>query len=233
MLSAANHLCKWCKCCLFGFGPGLTTCCFSPSCLQRLSDNQTAKSPTGEEIQDFLLDVGKEIMSKICAAGEQPSTKKPLPHGFVPMWSLDNARVHTSAIRQPYVIPGLPAELVAVALVASGLPANATKLQVKAKEHKLPADWYAEPRFYLRPPAWSPDLHKVIEHVHGIVSSAWKKQLMQMQPQSTIQEYTQVVKSIFDEKIKCSSVQKDILSLQDTFKQVIALGGAYPAKKYR
>lgn len=89
-------------------------------------------------------------------------------------------------------------------------------------------------RFSCSPPPYSPDLHKVIEHVHGTVCTAFNKQLQDLkaEPKSIVQLYNKL-EDIFYSMTTAASVQKDVDSLQETFKQVIDLEGAFPPAKYR
>jgi hypothetical protein len=88
--------------------------------------------------------------------------------------------------------------------------------------------------FDCSPPPYSGDLHKVIEHVHGTLCSAFERWLeRQTKMPDTLEELYAKLEAMFYDIITPESVQKDVASLQDTFKEVIRLGGQNPARKFR
>jgi hypothetical protein len=83
-------------------------------------------------------------------------------------------------------------------------------------------------------PAYSPDIHKVIEHVHGTVYNAFKKQLIECDSRpETWEPFFGMVKAAFLEHVTTASVRGDIASLQETLKQIVEAKGGWPSKKYR
>lgn len=89
----------------------------------------------------------------------------------------------------------------------------------------------------VKPPTYSPDLHKIIEHVHGTVVTAAKKELLSMntepEPDDSIQPYFEMYRNNFHSHITAQSVQADITSLPTTYAEVIKDGGGYPARRFR
>jgi ureidoglycolate hydrolase len=87
---------------------------------------------------------------------------------------------------------------------------------------------------FLKLPAYSPDIHKVIEHVHGTVYNGFMEQLMMMEVKpATCQAFIDMVGHAFTKHVSVESVQKDIASLKDTLTQIVLAQGGWPSKKYR
>lgn len=63
-------------------------------------------------------------------------------------------------------------------------------------------------------PPLSPDFHRVIEHVHGIVCNAFRKELRNMSYKRTVSSYKKLYEKLFYERIKAESLQKDINGLR-------------------
>lgn len=83
-------------------------------------------------------------------------------------------------------------------------------------------------------PAKSPDMHKVIEHVMAIIKSEFRKELGRLPNERlTAQGYCDLLKNIFDNKITKTGVMRDVESLVDTYKAIVARKGGWPDKKYR
>ena len=86
----------------------------------------------------------------------------------------------------------------------------------------------------VRLPAKSPDMHKVVEHVHGWLTQKMQKWLLQQKapirvtPADAQAELERLFKSYPKE-----SVLGDVRSLPETYKAIIAVDGAYPIKRYR
>lgn len=82
-------------------------------------------------------------------------------------------------------------------------------------------------------PPYSPDLHKVIEHVHGIVTEWFRDAKFKMiEAPRTIEAWFDVVKEGFY-AIHKTSIQNDITSLLDTYKATLKRKGAFSIKKTR
>jgi hypothetical protein len=82
-------------------------------------------------------------------------------------------------------------------------------------------------------PPYSPDIHKVIEHVHAIVHQAFMARLRRCQvdnlPES-MSDVFRIVRHLFKTKITTAGIQEDILSLQATLQAIINRGGQWPEK---
>lgn len=86
----------------------------------------------------------------------------------------------------------------------------------------------------IQPPPYSPDCHKVIEHIHATITKAFKAKVDKLpHTLETVEEYWEMVKALFYEAITADSVRKDVDSLLKTYKAVIELGGHYPSKELR
>lgn len=87
-------------------------------------------------------------------------------------------------------------------------------------------------RFYL--PELSSDMHKVVEHVHGWLQREMQRWLMTQEKRTlTIANCQQQLEHLFYNVLKKESIQKDVLSLADTYEAVVLAGGHYVAKRHR
>lgn len=82
-------------------------------------------------------------------------------------------------------------------------------------------------------PPSSPDMHKCIEHVFGTMSNALQASLHRKPHLSTADQYRQEVLDLFFNAITPASVQKDVASLKDTYRAILAKAGDWPAKPFR
>lgn len=173
-----------------------TTCARAPFALQVTEKDGTvrpAKAPTHEELWDVIENTWDKLKKDAR-----------VPQGFVPFWSLDNARVHVSCWT--------------------------TFVEDWKKTGRMPPGAFGA----IQPPPYGPDMHKVIEHVIGTVSKAFKEEVRRMTyAHDSIEEYFQIFKRIFEQKITAQSVQRDIDSLLETYRQVIVKHGGWPDPKYR
>lgn len=110
---------------------------------------------------------------------------------------------------------------------------------VHKKAYEDPA-WEKKPKNasfgQVQPPPYSPDMHKVIEHVHGTLCSAFRVWLEANHKEAAEMDIPTLFKQLeklFYQHITVQSVRKDLQSLAKTFSQVKELNGAYPAAKYR
>lgn len=79
---------------------------------------------------------------------------------------------------------------------------------------------------------YSPDMHKVIEHVHSNFQRAFTKQLREDASIKTGKQYAQLMERVFFQ-LSQASIKRDVKSLKQTYEEIIKLGGGWPAKKYR
>lgn len=81
-------------------------------------------------------------------------------------------------------------------------------------------------------PPYSPDIHKVIEHVHGTITNTFRERLRALkQPHGTVLEYYQEVEDIFYQKFSSDGVSRDQQSLQLTCREILKQNGGYPPQK--
>jgi hypothetical protein len=81
--------------------------------------------------------------------------------------------------------------------------------------------------------AKSPDLQKVIEHVHGLVKTAYAKKLQMADLSTTREELVAKFDEIVEEHVHDSGIKLDIESLPETYEQILESQGYYPASGYR
>ncbi len=106
------------------------------------------RAPNAKEIQNFLENCSTKLSAKLQLPGRPTTAEKPLPFGWVPEFSMDNASVHKAA----YAVVDWP---------------------------NKPA-WSKEGFGKVQPPPYSPDFHKVIEHVHAILCPAAMREIEAM-----------------------------------------------------
>lgn len=79
----------------------------------------------------------------------------------------------------------------------------------------------------------SPDVHKVVEHVIGLLKRLLNKALREDATLCTMKQYKKKAEQIFNHIIKTSGIQKDIASLPSTYEAVLAAGGGWAPPKKR
>lgn len=82
-------------------------------------------------------------------------------------------------------------------------------------------------------PPGSPDVHKVVEHVIGLLKRLLNKALREDATLCTMKQYKKKAEQIFNHIIKTSGIQKDIASLPSTYEAVLAAGGGWAPPKKR
>jgi hypothetical protein len=183
--------------------------------MQRVKNGKTVdcRAPNAQEIRDFLFNCWKKIMSKTAlpTAAKPASVDKP-PTGDKPI---------------PFgFYPEFSLDNTNVHICAYNPP----KGQVWAQ--KPPGATFGS----VQPPAYSPDLHKVIEHVHAVLCTAFMKQIEQTNGPSRgadIKTYFKQLEQLFYQLITPESIQKDAKSLRKTIEEVKRLEGGWPAAKFR
>lgn len=91
--------------------------------------------------------------------------------------------------------------------------------------------WPDEHRLYL--PPLSPDMHKVVEHVHGNLAKqheAWRRSLWPNKP--TPQQCIDKMEQLFY-SYPVQAIQKDVDSLLATYDAIEDAAGLYPPKEFR
>jgi hypothetical protein len=101
-----------------------------------------------------------------------------------------------------------------------------------ATPHTGAADMVDEGHRFPLPPN-SPDMHKVVEHVHPFVCQRMDKWVQQQGNRKfTMAECKQQLRDIA-QQISKHSVHRDVMSLRDTYSAIVAAGGRYPTKLLR
>lgn len=82
-------------------------------------------------------------------------------------------------------------------------------------------------------PRKSPDMHKVVEHMHAWLTQEMQVWLLKQEgPHVDADAAKQQLQDSFY-SYKTASIMADVNSLPDTYKAIIAAGGSYPIKHYR
>jgi hypothetical protein len=84
-------------------------------------------------------------------------------------------------------------------------------------------------------PPYSPDLHQVVEHAIANTTIRWRRVLLENARRRTVYANVQ---EWYEEVCACfagasNSIAKDVDKLDDTYKEVIRLGGGWPIAKFR
>lgn len=79
----------------------------------------------------------------------------------------------------------------------------------------------------MQPSHFSADLHSVMEHVHGIKSSAFKMAHSMTEPLASIEEYYKLLEAMSNQNNTLASLQRDVQPLQATYKAVVACSDGY------
>lgn len=131
------------------------------------------------------------------------------------------------------MLPKIRAELQAKA-AAARLPA-ATEWRFSydnAKPHNK-AQQALPPGSRLDLPALSPDMHKVVEHVHPRMAAEMLRWLRQRGGKAEVAECEQELRAVFARVATADAVDRDVASLPGTYQAIIAAGGEFPAKSFR
>ena len=78
-------------------------------------------------------------------------------------------------------------------------------------------------------PEYSPDIHKVVEHVHGQIKQEFRRRLAKDTRLKSPEQMVRLLKSVFN-GIKAESIKKDVLSLYATFDAIIEADGDFVCK---
>jgi hypothetical protein len=83
-------------------------------------------------------------------------------------------------------------------------------------------------------PPHSPDMHKVIEHCIGRLTSMVLAELADTEAvQLSVAHWQARLEDMFFNNITAESIAKDVVSLADTYRAIIDVEGAWPAKAFR
>lgn len=80
-------------------------------------------------------------------------------------------------------------------------------------------------------PTYSPDMHKVIEHVHANIGREFRKKLIE-DASIKKEQYASILEEIFF-NITQASIAKDVMSLPDTYEEIKRLQGNWPSYRFR
>ena len=81
-------------------------------------------------------------------------------------------------------------------------------------------------------PPRSPDMHKVIEHIFGILTGKMNESLARDAQLKGVVKYKAELERLFF-SISPKSVNKDVLSLPSTYKEIVAAQGDWPPRNFR
>lgn len=162
-----------------------------------------ARSPTAEEMADFIMEVLDYINSHKYPYGSEPTADKPFPSTFIPLISLDNAAVHMR-LREVFPYSAECGVLNPIAFNQCSPPPYSPDMH-KVIEHPHGTICSA--------------LNRWLERRKTNLPNIW--------------EVFKKLEQLFYQLITPESVQKDIKSLKCTFKKVVQLKGAWPPRKYR
>jgi hypothetical protein len=82
-------------------------------------------------------------------------------------------------------------------------------------------------------PPKSPDMHKVVEHVHAWLTENMQQWLRGQQTSSVTPEDAQAELKRLFKSYPTDSLRRDVASLAETYQAIIDAGGAYPVKRFR
>lgn len=82
-------------------------------------------------------------------------------------------------------------------------------------------------------PPKSPDMHKVVEHVHAWLTEKMQQWLRAQQTNKVTSEDAQAELKRLFKSYPTDSLRRNVASLPETYKAIIAAGGAFPAKRFR
>ena len=175
--------------------------------LQTAKGNE-AKTPPADEIRDVLRMVWIKIKS-------HPAWQELIAAGLYPIYSLDNAHVHTSAVKDWDTPGGWRTDAVSVAALGCSMGAG----------ESCPMG-----TIEFVPPL-SPDLHQIIEHVHGNTARGFKAwvsgqlRLGKLRDKVTKDVFWEPLVLAFEQASKPSSIARNVDSLRETWQAVLAAKG--------
>ena len=160
--------------------------------LQTAKGNE-AKTPPADEIRDVLRMVWIKIKS-------HPAWQELIAAGLYPIYSLDNAHVHTSAVKDWDTPGGWRTDAVSAAALGCSMGAG----------ESCPMG-----TIEFVPPL-SPDLHQIIEHV---------LRLGKLRDKVTKDVFWEPLVLAFEQASKPSSIARNVDSLRETWQAVLAAKG--------
>lgn len=83
-------------------------------------------------------------------------------------------------------------------------------------------------------PPHSPDMHKVVEHCIGRLTTKVNAELADTEDvQQSVAYWKGRMEEFFFQQISAESIAKDVASLRATYQAIVQVQGAWPAKKHR
>lgn len=82
-------------------------------------------------------------------------------------------------------------------------------------------------------PPKSPDMHRIIERVHGRICTRFRKWLADQPQKQTIQACIAKLREIFFQTETPTVHQNDIASYHEMLQQIVERQGAWPERRYR
>jgi hypothetical protein len=80
---------------------------------------------------------------------------------------------------------------------------------------------------------YSPDMHRVIEHTHGLATIKFRQWLYNNPKHYEVHEYQAAFEAIYRECSSAAVISADVASLPDVYKAVIAENGGWPRHAFR
>ncbi len=155
-------------------------------------------------MREVIVEVWKRMLEPATlAAWVEHTGGLPLPCNF-PIYSYDNPRIHTN-----------PQMLERLGIIPNSFP--------------LPSG----PCNTFPLPPKSPDMHRIIERVHGRICTKFRKWLLDQSPKQSIQACVVALQRIFSETETASMYRKDIASYPEMLQQIVAKEGSWPERRYR
>lgn len=133
-----------------------------------------------------------------------PAFKEFFDAGGQIRYSFDNASIHTAALKKG---------------------ANGQSL--------LSVFGFDEDMHRLPLPPHSGDMHKIIEHTHGVATDKFRKWLNSNPGKFEVERYKEEFERIYQEEMKQHRVKADVETLRATYMWIVDNDGAYPPKRLR
>jgi hypothetical protein len=80
---------------------------------------------------------------------------------------------------------------------------------------------------------YSPDMHRVIEHTHGLATIKFRQWLYNNPKKYEVHEYQAAFEEIYRECSSAPVISADVASLPEVYKAVIAEDGGWPRSAFR
>jgi hypothetical protein len=109
---------------------------------------------------------------------------------------------------------------------------HVTALEKHEEELKQKCRWNASTmRCPLSP--YSPDMHRVIEHTHGMATLKFRQWLYNNPKAYDVHQYKKAFEQIYRECCTAAVISKDVAGLPEVYKAIIAERGGWPHRQFR